>query len=140
MRVDVSRDTGRVRFSRADAPARPLRSPLVLGPVALASYADPKQEFTLRSILTNPYYMIMIMMAVMAVVMPRMMNNIDPEELKAMQEQMGQGGTMGLLSGILAGDPPPSAKKKRVEGGAGGGGAASGAAAGASGGGGKKKQ
>ena len=79
MRVDVAPEDGRVRFARADAPTRPLRAPLVLGPTQRVAYAVPQQPWTLRSFLSNPMYVIMGLMAVMMVVMPRLMENIDPE-------------------------------------------------------------
>jgi hypothetical protein len=52
------------------------------------------------------------------------------QELKAMQEQMGKGGTLGLLQGVLNGEEPTAqaAKRKKVEGAvaaAGGGGSGS---------------
>jgi uncharacterized membrane protein YgcG len=145
VRVDVSREDGRVRFARADAPTRPLRAPLVLGPVARVTYADPSQALTLRSFLRNPYYVMMGVMGVMMIAMPRLMASIDPEELKAMQDEMGKGGTLGLMQGLLNGQEPPSiAAKKKKEGSGGGGGAAAGAAPGgggaAAGGGGSAKK
>ena len=79
LRVDVGAEDGRVRFSRADAPTRPLRAPLVLGPTQRVAYAVPEQPWTLRSLLANPMYLIMGLMAVMMFVMPRLMENIDPE-------------------------------------------------------------
>ena len=79
MRVDVAAEDGRVRFARADAPTRPLRAPLVLGPTQRIAYAVPQQPWTLRSFLSNPMYLIMGLMAIMMVVMPRLMENIDPE-------------------------------------------------------------
>jgi hypothetical protein len=117
VRVDVGAEDGRVRFARADAPARSLRAPLVLGPVARVAYVIPVQPWSLRSLLANPMYLIMGLMAVMMFIMPKMMESIDPDvrntaqyahastashawcaqELKQMQEQMGKGGTLGLL-------------------------------------------
>ena len=79
MRVDVSDEDGRVRFARADAPTRPLRAPLVLGPTQRVAYAVPQQPWTLRSLLSNPMYVVMGLMAVMMFIMPRLMENIDPE-------------------------------------------------------------
>lgn len=114
IRVDVAAEDGRVRFARADAPARPLRAPLVLGPVARVAYAIPQQPWSLRSLLSNPMYVVMGLMAVMAVAMPKMMESMDPEELKQMQEQMGKGGTLGLLQGALMGEPPAPAPKKKA--------------------------
>ena len=79
VRVDVGAEDGRVRFARADAPARSLRAPLVLGPVARVAYVIPVQPWSLRSLLANPMYLIMGLMAVMMFLMPRLMENIDPD-------------------------------------------------------------
>jgi hypothetical protein len=79
VRVDVGAEDGRVRFSRADAPTRPLRAPLVLGPTQRIAYAVPQQPWSLRSLLSNPMYVIMGLMAAMMFLMPRLMENIDPE-------------------------------------------------------------
>jgi hypothetical protein len=43
--------------------------------------------------------------------MPKMMEGMDPEELKQMQEQMGKGGLTSLLTGGAVEPPPP---KKRI--------------------------
>lgn len=79
VRVDVGAEDGRVRFARADAPARSLRAPLVLGPVARVAYVIPVQPWSLRSLLANPMYLIMGLMAVMMFIMPKMMESIDPD-------------------------------------------------------------
>ena len=79
LRVDVSAEDGRVRFARADAPTRALRAPLVLGPTQRVAYAIPQQPWTLRSLLSNPMYVVMGLMAAMMFLMPRLMENIDPE-------------------------------------------------------------
>ena len=79
LRVDVAAEDGRVRFARADAPTRPLRAPLALRPTQRVAYAIPQQPWTLRSLLSNPMYVIMGLMAFMMIAMPRLMENIDPE-------------------------------------------------------------
>ena len=116
VRVDVigAGRSARVRYARVDQPTNPLRPPLVLGPVARVAYADPKPEFTLRSILRNPMYLGLGFMLVMAFAMPKLMDSMDPEEMKALQEQMAKGGTMGALSGLLSGEVAAASDEKRA--------------------------
>ena len=90
LRVDVSNDEevaggARVRFSLADDPARPMRMPVVLAPMSRVTYAEPQSGWSLRSFISNPFYLMMGVMALMMFAMPKMMENMDPEELKAMQ-------------------------------------------------------
>ena len=83
VRVDVAAEDGRVRFARTDAPTRPLRHPLVLGPTQRVAYVIPQRPWTLRSFLSNPMYVVMGLMAVMMFLMPRLMENIDPDVRKS---------------------------------------------------------
>lgn len=59
----------------------------------------------------NPTVLMMGFMGLMAWGMPKMMENMDPEELKKMQEEMGDSPMSGLLGGA-AGVPSNKAKKK----------------------------
>ena len=90
LRVDVAAEDGRVRFARADAPTRPLRAPLALRPTQRVAYAIPQQPWSLRSLLSNPMYVIMGLMAVMMFIMPRLMENIDPEARNAAARRTGR--------------------------------------------------
>ncbi len=60
IRVDVSAELERVRFSRADAPDKPFRVPLVLAPTGRVAYADVQAGFTLRTLISNPFYLMMV--------------------------------------------------------------------------------
>jgi hypothetical protein len=111
VRVDVSSYHGRVRFSYAASPDKPLRTPLVLFPHQLALYAEPVQGFGLRYLLQNPMYLGLGFMAVFAFALPKIMANMDPEEMKIMQDQLAKGGMKGLLSGALNGPPEEEVKK-----------------------------
>lgn len=76
---------GRARVARLEAPTKPLGSPLILAPVAQAQQFQKRAQFSVWSILTNPFYMMMFFMAIMIFVVPRTMDAMDPEERKAMQ-------------------------------------------------------
>ena len=135
LRVDVlpsdqaEEPTRRVRFSLAAQPARWLQKPLVLMPSTRVLYKDPVAKWTLRSLIANPYYLMMVrrcvakalpvcclpmasfthppptcthaqgFMVFSVFVIPKMMDSMDPEEKKLLQEQMSQNG--GGLSGLL---------------------------------------
>ena len=58
--------------------------------------------------------------------MPRLMEGLDPEELKLMQEQMGKGGLTAMLTGS-AEAPKPKPKPKPAAGRIAGGGGPAGA-------------
>lgn len=116
MRVDVS-GSGRVRFARADAPALPLRAPLVLAPVALQLYADPAPRFGLRSLLANPVYLLLGFGALFAFVLPRWLESMDPDELKKIQEAQSKGGLAAML-GLAPGGGGGTEGEEGKEGGA----------------------
>lgn len=125
------------------------RPPALFVPTFLLSSAPdpPPQAFSVWSILGNPFYMMMFLMVIMIFVVPRTMEAMDPEERKAMQEQMANGGG-GLLSSILSGSFDADEYKRKIEEeraltaakakGGGGGASGSGGGGGASGSGGKK--
>jgi len=53
-------------------------------------YFQPKKQFNIMGyIMANPMMLMMGFMVVMMVVMPKMMEGMDPEELKKMQEARG---------------------------------------------------
>ncbi len=57
----------------------------------------------------NPTVLMMGFMGLMAWGMPKMMENMDPEELKKMQEEMGD----SPMAGMLGGGVPQSNKAKK---------------------------
>ena len=89
IRVDVSAlQAGRTRFSLPLQPEQALRTPLVLVPTGRVMYSEPVVGWSLRYFMQNPMYVVIGLMAVFAVAMPRMMESMDPEELKAMQARL----------------------------------------------------
>ena len=63
--------------------------PLVVRPVGRLAYFVPRQTYGLSQVLKNPMMLMMGFTMLMVFVMPRMMKNMDPEEMEKMQEQMG---------------------------------------------------
>lgn len=81
---------------------------LVLKPLGYIDYFEKRQQMTLSQMFMNPMVMMMLMTFAMAVVLPKMMENLDPEELKEINNRMQEQQKLTadpskLLQGILAG-------------------------------------
>lgn len=61
-------------------------------------FFEKVEGFKLSSIFMNPMVLMMGVMLLLMFIMPRMMANMDPEELAAMQESMKTQGIAGMLS------------------------------------------
>lgn len=106
VRVDVSaKENGRVRASNADSGDR-AAYPLVLRPEQPAEYFVKRVPYDWTALLKNPMVMMMGFSVFLMVVMPKMMANMDPEEL----EQMRKGGISSVISGNAAGGGAVSRK------------------------------
>jgi len=66
-------------------------------PYAPAQYYFEREPFNYAAYLKNPMVIMMGITFVMIVVMPRMLNNMDPEELKQMRETQQQFSLQGLV-------------------------------------------
>lgn len=110
-RIDVSaKHHGRTRISFAEDKRQVLEEPFVLEPYKEAEYFEPRQEFSIASLFKNPMYLMMAVSIVMMFLLPKMMENMDPEELKQMQERMaamqsGGGGFSEALKQAQAQQP-----------------------------------
>ena len=62
--------------------------PLRLVAVSRAEYFEPSERVTLRSLMKNPMFMLVTMSLFMAYAGPKILASIDPEDLKAMQEEL----------------------------------------------------
>lgn len=69
-------------------PSKRQLSSVVLRPVLLLDYFEKRQQMTLASVFANPMMLMMVFTLAMGLLMPKMMENIDPEELKQAQDQM----------------------------------------------------
>ena len=65
-------------------PTKPLR----LTPASTLEYYEPASSVSLGSLLRNPMTLMVIMSVFLAVVAPKILEGIDPEELKRMQAEL----------------------------------------------------
>jgi hypothetical protein len=72
----------------AGAQKRSIEHPLELSALATIDYFEPKPSFSPFRMLKNPMVLLMLFSVVMMVVMPGMMNNLDPEQKEQMKKQM----------------------------------------------------
>ncbi|KAJ1458119.1 hypothetical protein M885DRAFT_514218 [Pelagophyceae sp. CCMP2097] len=52
-------------------------------------YFDKREQVGLHTLLQNPMYLMIGVTAILVFLMPKLMESMDPEEMKKMQEQMG---------------------------------------------------
>mmetsp|Transcript_27842 Transcript_27842/g.56990 ORF Transcript_27842/g.56990 Transcript_27842/m.56990 type:complete len:220 (-) Transcript_27842:403-1062(-) len=72
--------------------------PLRLEAAGIAKYFEEREKFNPLNYLKNPMVMMMLFVAIMAFVMPKMINNMDPEELERAKESYN-GGLLGAATG-----------------------------------------
>ena len=72
------------------APIRREIKTLLLKPLGLIDYFEKRQQMSASSLFANPMMLMMFFTLGLGVLMPKLMENMDPEELKQMQEQMAQ--------------------------------------------------
>ena len=107
-KLDV-KPSGRIRailFPYLGAERVACSYPLRIEPNAQRGYLKPRPQVGLGYILKNPMVLMMLFSVGMMYIMPKMMENMDPEELKKMQEdqekmkrQMAGGGLASLFGG-----------------------------------------
>jgi hypothetical protein len=77
-----------IEYVYPGAPKQSIPHPLELTAHASYQYYEPRQGFSLFAIFKNPMLLMMIVMGGMMVMMPKMMENLDPEQKEQMQRQM----------------------------------------------------
>ncbi|CAG8519707.1 7564_t:CDS:2, partial [Paraglomus occultum] len=83
--------------------ANALLYPLELKARTMADYFSPRESFSIASLFANPLIIMMGVSIVLLVVMPKMMEGLDPEALKELQENQPQNSLeMPDISGALA--------------------------------------
>ncbi|EFJ08694.1 hypothetical protein SELMODRAFT_131306, partial [Selaginella moellendorffii] len=88
LRVDVSaRLHGQVRASLVET-GRVLSGNLVLEPMRQEQYFEKREPFSVLGLLKSPMGLMVAFMLIAVVVLPKLMDNIDPEEMKKIQEEM----------------------------------------------------
>nr|CAB3468530.1 unnamed protein product [Digitaria exilis] len=87
VRVDISaRNPGYIQAALTET--RRALNELVLEPLKEEQYYEVREPFSVMSLLKSPMGLMVGFMVLMVFVMPKMMENIDPEEMKQAQEQM----------------------------------------------------
>ena len=110
---------GKLQAEYAEDPDElPATDPLRLRPVSTAEYFEARAAASPMAMLKNPMVLMVLMTVLMAWGMPKMIENMDPEELKMMQERMGSQPTMqDILSGKATADAakPKTGAERRAE-------------------------
>ncbi|CAA7032903.1 unnamed protein product [Microthlaspi erraticum] len=97
VRVDVSaRHRGKVQATLTET--RRSLTELVLEPLAEERYFEIREPFSVMSIVKSPMGLMVGFMVVVVFLMPKLMENIDPEEMKQAQEEMRRQGVPSLSS------------------------------------------
>ncbi|KAJ6852474.1 ER membrane protein complex subunit 7-like protein isoform X2 [Iris pallida] len=102
VRVDISaRNPGKVQAALTEN--RRALHELVLEPLREEKYYEVREPFSIMSLVKSPMGLMVGFMLIVMFVMPKMVENMDPEEIKRAQDEMrSQGGLAGLLSGAAA--------------------------------------
>jgi len=99
VRVDISaRNPGYIQAALTET--RRVLNELVLEPLKEEQYYEVREPFSIMSLLKSPMGLMVGFMVLMVFVMPKMMENLDPEEMKQAQEQMRNNPVS--FSGLLA--------------------------------------
>jgi len=77
-----------IEYVYPGAPKQAIPHPLELMAHASYQYYEPRQGFSIFSILKNPMLLMMIVCVGGMMFMPKMMENLDPEQKEQMQQQM----------------------------------------------------
>jgi len=105
VRLDVSATSGKARALLTHS-RQPLPFPLPLEPlVAKPTFFEKREGFNWAGMLMNPMVLMMGFTLLIMVVFPKMMENMDPEQLKEVQQM--QGGFADMLN--------PEKAKERLE-------------------------
>ncbi|XP_061963815.1 ER membrane protein complex subunit 7 homolog isoform X2 [Populus nigra] len=101
VRVDVSaRFPGKVQATLTEK--RRSLSEMVLEPLKEEQYYEIREPFSIMSIVKSPMGLMMGFMVLVMFIMPKLMENMDPEEMRRAQEEMRNQGVPSLAS-ILPG-------------------------------------
>jgi hypothetical protein len=85
----------------------PIPYPLQLRPDAAISHFAAREPFDVMSYLKQPMVIMVLIMGFMALVMPKLMGNMSPEELAEMRRMQSQMSISKLISGAT-GAPAPA--------------------------------
>ncbi|MBA0723013.1 hypothetical protein Golax_003634 [Gossypium laxum] len=97
VRVDVSaRNPGKVQAALTEN--RKGLSELVLEPLREEQYYEIREPFSIMSLLKSPMGLMVGFMLAVAFLMPKLVENMDPEEMRRAQEEMRSQGVPSLSS------------------------------------------
>ncbi|KAF5181572.1 Er membrane protein complex subunit 7-like protein [Thalictrum thalictroides] len=97
VRIDVSaRNRGKVQAALTET--RRGLTELVLEPLREEQYYEIREPFNVMSLLKSPMGLMMGFMVIVVFLMPKLMENMDPEEMKRAQEEMRNQGVPSLAS------------------------------------------
>ncbi|KAL9231497.1 hypothetical protein vseg_006722 [Gypsophila vaccaria] len=97
VRVDVSaRNPGKVQATLTET--RRGLTELSLEPLREEYYYEKREPFSIMSLVKSPMGLMVGFMVIVVFVMPKMMENMDPEEMKQAQEQMRSQGVPSLAN------------------------------------------
>jgi len=97
VRVDISaRNPGKVQAALTEN--RRVLLELVLEPLREEHYYEIREPFSVMSLLKSPMGLMTGFMLVVVFLMPKLMENMDPEEMKRAQEEMRNQGVPSLSS------------------------------------------
>lgn len=71
---------------------------MVLEPLKEEQYYEIREPFSIMSLVKSPMGLMMGFMVLVMFVMPKLMENMDPEEMKRAQEEMRNQGVPSLAS------------------------------------------
>jgi hypothetical protein len=77
-----------IEYIYPGSPKQAIPHPLELTAHASYQYYEPRQGFSILGIFKNPMLLMMLVMGGMMFIMPKMMENLDPEQKEMMQRQM----------------------------------------------------
>jgi hypothetical protein len=77
-----------IQYAYPGANKQPIDHPLVLTATATYEYFEKRPGFSILSLLKNPMLLMMVFSVGMMFLMPKMMENLDPEEREQMRKQM----------------------------------------------------
>ena len=92
-----------IEYVYAGAPKQAIPHPLELTAHASYEYYEQRQGFTPFSILKNPMLLMMLLSVGGMVLMPKMMEGLDPEQKEQMQKQMAMQQDPSKVSFIIYG-------------------------------------
>ncbi|XP_030452653.1 ER membrane protein complex subunit 7 homolog [Syzygium oleosum] len=101
VRVDVSaRNPGKVQAALTES--RRILNELVLEPLREEQYYEIREPFSIMSLVKSPMGLMVGFMLIVVFLMPKLVENMDPEEMRRAQEEMRNQGVPSL-SNLLPG-------------------------------------